>query len=132
MAEYISREDYCQYQGCPKDGYKTCKNCSMASVPTADVRAVVRAEWKYYKNNGLKYVFKCTNCQHNLELTLGELNNDDMPPIDDYSFCSKCGANMYNHLIETEGKVLAVGLGGSFKDSLIKTEVDGLYLNLEE
>lgn len=56
-----------------------------------------QAEWKYYKNNGIKYIFKCTNCHHNLELTSSELNNDDMPLIDNYSFCSKCGASMYNH-----------------------------------
>lgn len=53
----------------------------------------VKAEWKYYKNNGLKYVFKCTRCNYNLELTLDDLDLNDRPN-ENYSFCSKCGADM--------------------------------------
>ena len=44
MAEYMSREDYCEIT-CGKenrDGYKTCHNCSMLNVPTADVQPVDR------------------------------------------------------------------------------------------
>lgn len=42
MDEYISREDYCE-ETCGKEnreGYKTCHNCGMLNVPTADVQPV--------------------------------------------------------------------------------------------
>lgn len=42
MAEYIRREDYCE-ENCGKEnreGYKTCKNCGMLNIPTADVQPV--------------------------------------------------------------------------------------------
>lgn len=42
MAEYISREDYCEAT-CGKEnrkGYKTCLNCAMLNVPTTDVQTV--------------------------------------------------------------------------------------------
>lgn len=40
--EYISREDFCE-DSCGienREGYKTCKNCSMLNVPSADVQPV--------------------------------------------------------------------------------------------
>lgn len=40
MAEYIRREDYCE-ENCGKEnreGYKTCTNCGMLNVPSADVQ----------------------------------------------------------------------------------------------
>lgn len=74
---------------------------------------------------------KCTICGKSLEdLFTGEFYYDD----NEINFCPNCGADMRNdsNLMKTEGKVLAVGLGGSFKDSLIKTEVEGLFLNFEQ
>ena len=44
MAEYMSREDYCEMT-CGKEnreGYKTCHNCSMLNVPSTDVQPVDR------------------------------------------------------------------------------------------
>lgn len=42
MADYIRREDYCE-ENCGKEnreGYKTCTNCGMLNVPSADVQPV--------------------------------------------------------------------------------------------
>lgn len=42
MSEYMKREDYCE-ENCGKEnreGYKTCKNCGMLNVPSADVQPV--------------------------------------------------------------------------------------------
>ena len=46
---------------------------------------------KYYKNNDIYYVFKCTNCNKDIELELCELNEDDMP--DGWHFCPNCGSD---------------------------------------
>lgn len=95
--------------------------------PSTDVQPVKRGKWDFIGHQ----LFKCTNCtkiytQKQLE-DIGE--NWAFP-----DFCPKCGADMKNdsNFKETEGKVLAVGLGSSFKDSLIKTEVEGLFLNFEQ
>lgn len=44
IADYLSREDYCE-ENCGKEnreGYKTCTNCGMLNVPSADVQPVDR------------------------------------------------------------------------------------------
>lgn len=100
---------------------------TITDIELADAKPVKRGKWDFIGHQ----LFKCTNCtkiytQKQLE-DMGE--NWTFP-----DFCPKCGADMRNdsNLIKTESKVLAVGLGSSFKDSLIKTEVEGLYLNIPE
>lgn len=47
MTEYMSREDYCE-ETCGKEnreGYKTCHNCGMLNVPSADVQPVKHGKW---------------------------------------------------------------------------------------
>ena len=100
---------------------------TITDIELADAKPVKRGKWDFIGHQ----LFKCTNCtkiytQKQLE-DIGE--NWDFP-----DFCPKCGADMRNdsNFKETEGKVLAVGLGSSFKDSLIKTEVEGLFPNFEQ
>lgn len=63
--EYISREDYCE-ENCGKEnreGYKTCKNCGMLNIPTADVQPTEKFE--EYRSlleeceRKLSYLFEC-------------------------------------------------------------------------
>lgn len=58
----------------------------------ADTQHVKRGRWSYYKNNGIYYQFKCTNCNVKIEITISELTRDDMP--DGWNFCPHCGARM--------------------------------------
>ena len=60
MAEYMSREDYCEIT-CGKEnreGYKTCHNCSMLNVQSADVQPFkwIRCEEALPVYNGLVLV----------------------------------------------------------------------------
>jgi hypothetical protein len=83
--QYISREDYCK-ENCGKEnreGYKTCKNCGMLNIPTADVQPVRCGEWEKKSSVG---VFRCSLCQHIFMLGADE--------IDEYHFCPNCGADM--------------------------------------
>ena len=89
MAEYISREDYCE-ENCGKEnreGYKTCKNCGMLNISTADVQPIRRGRWEYYKNNGIIDTYICTNCQGKVEMTI------DVEPSS-FKYCPNCGADM--------------------------------------
>ena len=70
-------------------------------MPTVDVKSMEHGEWKYYKNNDIYYVFKCTNCNKDIELELCELNEDDMP--DGWHFCPNCGARMDSKEGDTNG-----------------------------
>lgn len=90
MAEYMSREDYCE-TSCGKEnreGYKTCHNCSMLNVPSADVQPVKRGKWKYYKNNGIWDIHKCTVCNTPFELPM------DVVASSVFCYCPHCGADM--------------------------------------
>lgn len=105
-----------------------CVRLAIKALETADAKPAKRGHWDYSeKENGECAWYFCSFCDEPAE----QLYNDDTLLSE---FCPHCGADMRNdsNLMETEGKVLAVGLGGSFKDSLIKTEVEGLYLNFEE
>lgn len=53
---------------------------------------VINAQWQYYKNNGVYYVFFCTNCGRILKLSLDELDLDDTPK--DFIYCPRCGERM--------------------------------------
>ena len=56
-------------------GYKTCKNCGMLNVPSADVQPIVYA----HKTINVGMRSYCSNCG---ELAIME------------NFCSKCGAKV--------------------------------------
>lgn len=69
MAEYMSREDYCEIT-CGKEnreGYKTCHNCSMLNVPSTDVQPFkwVRCEESLPVYDGLVLV---TDRDNNIRL----------------------------------------------------------------
>ena len=64
----------------------------LSNMPKANVKPIIYAKWHYYKNNGIKYVFKCRNCEQKLELTLSDLDSNDMPV--GYNYCFGCGADM--------------------------------------
>lgn len=92
MAEYMSREDYCEIT-CGKEnreGYKTCHNCSMLNVPSADVQPVKRGEWVQIG----KQSAKCTECggvlkSNGIDKT-GKANIFNAV----YHYCPFCGAIM--------------------------------------
>ena len=96
ITEYIRKEVAC------KDSFtvQTKEYGSIEVVPvdyiarlaSSKVKPIIYAKWHYYKNNGIKYVFKCTNCRQKLELNLSELDSNDMPV--GYNYCFGCGADM--------------------------------------
>lgn len=91
MTEYMSREDYCE-ETCGKEnreGYKTCHNCGMLNVPSADVQPVKHGRWidiyeyckmKGYKPSGMGAYHWCSECE-NAETKIS-------------NFCPNCGAKM--------------------------------------
>ena len=84
--EYMSREDYCE-ENCGKEnrkGYKTCTNCGMLNVPTADVQPVKHGKWKHVAGMNSK----CSVCSHYFPVT-----EFDSRPFD-INFCPNCGARM--------------------------------------
>lgn len=90
--EYISREDYCE-ENCGKEnreGYKTCKNCGMLNVPSADVQPV-----KYTKNLS-RFAFAdefiCENCGIHLAEWI-KLDVEDYEEFN-FTFCPNCGARI--------------------------------------
>ena len=96
MTEYISKDVAC------KDSFTvhTMEYGSIEVVPvdyiasltSSKVKPIIYAKWQYYKNNGIKYTFRCTNCGQELELNLSELDSNDMPI--GYNYCFGCGADM--------------------------------------
>ena len=85
MADYISREDYCE-ENCGKEnreGYKTCKNCSMLNVPSADVQPVRRGWWIWNSEPELGNPYGsylCSKCGNRTKFM--------------ETFCCDCGARM--------------------------------------
>lgn len=89
--DFISREDYCE-ENCGKEnrnGYKTCKNCGMLNIPSADVQPVKHGRWiginEYCKKNGyipsgLGVYYWCSECE-NAETKISD-------------YCPNCGATM--------------------------------------
>jgi hypothetical protein len=79
MSDYISREDYCE-ENCGKEnreGYKTCTNCGMLNVPSADVQPVRSGRW----------IIFCSECKHE-----AYWDTDYGQQLFDY--CPYCGARM--------------------------------------
>ncbi len=119
MAEYIEREalikaidnnfakfdiDVCNppYYDGANDEYADVR-LIIHKQPAADVQPVKRGEWEKKSSVG---VFRCSLCQHIFMLGTDE--------IDEYHFCPHCGADMRND------------------SNLMKTEVEGLFLNFEQ
>lgn len=90
--QYISREDYCE-ENCGKEnreGYKTCKNCGMLNIPTADVQPVKHGRWEEieeYGGWGDTY-FRCSICGDEWDLDAGT------PVENGMKYCPYCGARM--------------------------------------
>ena len=66
--EYMSREDYCEIT-CGKEnreGYKTCHNCSMLNVPSADVQPVDVKEILKHLDSLMICVGNAYNTSHGL------------------------------------------------------------------
>lgn len=92
MDEYISREDYCE-ENCGKEnreGYKTCTNCGMLNVPTADVQPVKHGKWVLFASDCVGRAFYCSNCR---KVTTTEDFESSPLECEDY-YCSRCGADM--------------------------------------
>lgn len=93
MAEYISREDYCE-ENCGKEnreGYKTCKNCGMLNIPTADVQPVKHGKWESSQRTIETGTVYCSNCA--IEYYISDLQTvGDCNGIVHY--CPNCGARM--------------------------------------
>lgn len=89
MAEYISREDYCEAE-CGKEnreGYKTCKNCSMLNVTSADVQPVKHGKWIRKESYGSRDNFYyCSECNRIINVVCGD-------SLSNYPYCH-CGARM--------------------------------------
>jgi hypothetical protein len=83
MADYIRREDYCE-ENCGKEnreGYKTCTNCGMLNVPSADAQPVKHGKWDGYI---------CSECNVCADYFIsGDFYFDEKP-----TFCPNCGARM--------------------------------------
>lgn len=89
--KYISREDFCE-ESCGvknREGYKTCKNCSMLNVPSSDVQPIRTGRWidiyewaKMHDSipSGMGLYFWCSECQE--EQTKKS------------NFCPNCGVKM--------------------------------------
>lgn len=85
--EYMSREDYCELN-CGKEnrqGYKTCHNCSMLNVPSANVRPVRYGSWSEQVLiddgfGGKKVGYICLVCKQFVP--------------NKGKFCLECGADM--------------------------------------
>lgn len=89
MADYIRREDYCE-ENCGKEnreGYKTCRNCGMLNVPSADVRPVKHGRWITAHPVDVAKEFKCTACGGLIELPVFAKRCY-------YDYCPNCGARM--------------------------------------
>lgn len=54
----------------------------------ADVQPVKRGEWKYYKNNGIFDIYKCSVCGTQFNLPM------DVVPSSVFCFCPHCGAEV--------------------------------------
>lgn len=91
MTEYIEREQarqvicgWCEYDTCPGyDNYwdKCDAKRRLNDIPTADVKPVVRGEWRLY--SPLTDAYECNNCGYQV--------------IDESfrtNFCPNCGADM--------------------------------------
>ena len=79
MGEYISKDDFCEAQGCVRGGWKTCKTCFLLNVPDADVVPVIHSEWLINCDGYYPY---CKNCGN--EPDHGKMNK----------YCAFCGAKM--------------------------------------
>ena len=93
MAEYIRREDYCE-ENCGKEnreGYKTCTNCGMLNVPSADVQPVKRGKWLSTQRTVETGTVYCSNCAIEYYIsalqTVGDCNGI-------VHYCPNCGARM--------------------------------------
>ena len=85
--EYISREDYCD-ENCGKEnrkGYKTCKNCGMLNIPTADVQPVRHGRWSECYTDTHHYSGICSVCG---KASIKNLTSSL------YEYCPRCGARM--------------------------------------
>lgn len=89
MNDYISREDYCE-ENCGKEnreGYKTCKNCGMLNIPTADVQPIKHGRWIYVGSVRSWDEIKCSACN-------SAFSTEDRDLILNWDFCPHCGARM--------------------------------------
>jgi hypothetical protein len=89
IMEYMSREDYCE-ENCGKEnreGYKTCTNCGMLNVPSADVQPV-RGKWIIDND-----YYTCSRCNHQY-LKNNILSMTIYPSGGIPHYCPCCGADM--------------------------------------
>lgn len=101
MADYMSREDYCE-ENCGKEnreGYKTCTNCGMLNVPSADAQPIIHAYWIRGKEFGFKThnpTWYCSNCGGSIryDTTLRTYQKHKKSVEEVNCFCRKCGAKM--------------------------------------
>lgn len=100
MAEYMSREDYCEIT-CGKEnreGYKTCHNCSMLNVPSTDVQPVKRELVKItdsdFMSQGYLTIEKFYSCPRCGE-SFGNVRFSKRSQLADvYKYCYKCGQGL--------------------------------------
>jgi hypothetical protein len=101
MDEYISREDYCE-ENCGKEnreGYRTCTNCGMLNISSADVQPVIHAHWIRGEEKGFRTynpLWYCSNCggQIRYDTRMRQYQKTKRPVWEVNAFCRKCGARM--------------------------------------
>lgn len=85
MTEYMSREDYCE-ETCGKEnreGYKTCHNCGMLNVPSADVQPVKHGKWIEVTPKHSR----CSVCDTTCLIAVYPISKEA-------NYCPNCGAKM--------------------------------------
>lgn len=88
MAEYIDRD--AAIAAC-FDGFADCRDdcaANIRSIPTADVRPVVRGKWERRNTFFHNSIVKCSLCGNFLDLAGVNAGRGDA------NFCPNCGADM--------------------------------------
>lgn len=86
MSDYISRQEALEIVKRTTGDYVTAF-CEIKKLPAADVRPVVRGDWKFIRKTIDGKVFKCSACGRVL------IVDDSFDRIEKYPFCH-CGADM--------------------------------------
>lgn len=99
MNDYISRDDALLHSEIIRVYSKDYGNIDvvpveyLADIPSADVQPVYHGEWKYYKNNGIFDIYKCSVCGTPFNLPM------DVVPSSVFCYCPHCGKKMIDNTV---------------------------------